>query len=74
MPSSLPPSWPFLIFLPLANRILEHERKKKKKFHHTTSASKEKLKYYELILKRIQGFQEEGTLSRIETPELNKKH
>lgn len=35
-------------------RILECERKKKKKFHQGMSALKERLKYYELLLKRLQ--------------------
>lgn len=41
-------------------RLLDWERKKKKKFHQGSSALKERLKYYELILKRLQGFINEG--------------
>lgn len=41
------------------HRLLEAERKKKKKFH-GSSALKERLKYYDLILKRLQGFINEG--------------
>ena len=55
------------LFLSLICRILDNERKKKKKFHHTTAASKEKLKYYELILKRIEGLIEDGTFVQNET-------
>ena len=39
--------------------MLEFERKKKKKFQ-GMSAIKERLKYYDLILKRLQDFMEEG--------------
>ena len=41
-------------------RLLESERKKKRKFHSGSSALKERLKYYDLILKRLQGFINEG--------------
>ena len=39
-----------------------------------SSASKDKLKHFELILKRIHGFKEEGTMTQqIDTPETMKK-
>ena len=39
------------VSLSVSCRVLEFERKKKKKFHQ--GASKERLKYYDLILKRL---------------------
>lgn len=63
-----------IMYMSSFSRLIECERKKKKIFHHTTSASKERLKYYELLLKRIQGFKDEGTMARVDTPDSKKKN
>ena len=55
-------------------RVLDWERKKRKKFHQGSSALKERLKYYELILKRLQGFINESHHTVVPTAATNAVH